>query len=129
MSTIVSIKTASGQKRYKAKIQRAGFRTRCKNFPAYRSAEQWATKTESEMLGGIYVDRSALEKITLYASLERYIDEFTIGEKGVVQELGRIRRWQKHPIANCALANISTRDFLDYIDERREEDEVCDQTL
>ena len=81
------------------------------------------------MLGGIYVDRSALEKITLHAALERYINEFTIGKKGVVQELGRIRRWQKHPIANCALANISTQDFLDYIDERREEDEVCDQTL
>jgi len=129
MSTIVSIKTSNGQNRYKAKIQRAGFRTRCKNFPTRRSAEQWATKTESEMLNGIYVDRSSLEKITLRDALERYIKEFTLGKKGVVQELGRIRRWQAHPIADCALANICTQDFLDFIDERREEDEVCDQTL
>ena len=129
MSTIVSIKTSNGQNRYKAKIQRAGFRTRCKNFPTRRSAEQWATKTESEMLGGVYVDRSSLEKITLGAALDRYVKEFTNRKKGAVQELGRIRRWQAHPIANCALSNISTQDFLDYIDERREEDEVADQTL
>ena len=58
MSTIVALKTANGQKRYKAKIQRVGHRTRCKNFPTRRSAEQWATKTESEMLNGIYVDGS-----------------------------------------------------------------------
>lgn len=129
MSTIVSIKTASGQKRYKAKIQRAGFRTRCKNFPTRRSAEQWATKTESEMLNGIYVDRSALEKITLHDALERYVNEFTLGKKGATQELGRIRRWQAHPLSNCSLCNITSQDFLDYIDDRREDDEVADQTL
>lgn len=129
MSTIVSIRTANGQKRYKAKIQRSGFRTRCKNFPSRRDAELWAIKTESQMLSGIYVDRAALEKVTLHAALERYIKEFTNQKKGMVQELGRIRRWQAHSIANCALANISTQDFLDFIDERREEDEVCDQTL
>ena len=44
MSTIGSIKTASGQNRYKAKIQRAGFRARCKNFPTRRSAKQGATE-------------------------------------------------------------------------------------
>ena len=84
MSTIVSIKTSNGQNRYKAKIQRAGFRTRCKNFPTRRSAEQWATKTESEMLGGVYVDRSSLEKITLGAALDRYVKEFTNRKKGAM---------------------------------------------
>ena len=129
MSTIVALKTANGQKRYKAKIQCVGHRTRCKNFPTRRSAEQWATKTESEMLNGIYVDGSSLEKITPHDALERYVNEFTLGKKGATQELGRIRRWQAHPLANCALCNITSQDFLDFIDERREDDGVADQTL
>ena len=86
MSTIVALKTVNGQKRYKAKIQRSGYRTRCKNFPTRRDAEQWAVKTESEMLNGIYVDRRSLEKITLGAALDRYVKEFTNKKKGAAQE-------------------------------------------
>ncbi|HXU94710.1 MAG TPA: hypothetical protein VFP33_13750, partial [Gallionella sp.] len=71
MATIV--KTPSGT--YKALVRRQGWPTASKNFRTKRDAEDWARRTEDEMVRGVYIQRSASERLTLKNALERYLRE------------------------------------------------------
>lgn len=53
--------------------------------------------TESEMVRGIWRDRSEAESTTLKEAIKKYGEEVSEGKKGVNQELCRIRRWLKNP--------------------------------
>jgi hypothetical protein len=68
MATIV--KTPSGT--YKALVRRQGWPTTSKTFRTKRDAEDWARRTEDEMVRGVYVQRSPSERLTLEKALERY---------------------------------------------------------
>lgn len=71
MATIV--KTPSGT--YKALIRRQGWPTTSKSFRTKRDAEDWARRTEDEMVRGVYIQRSPSERLTLKNALERYLRE------------------------------------------------------
>lgn len=71
MATIV--KTPSGT--YKALVRRQGWPTVSKNFRTKRDAEDWGRRTEDEMVRGVYIQRSASERLTLKNALERYLRE------------------------------------------------------
>ncbi|MGD1326046.1 site-specific integrase [Pandoraea pnomenusa] len=73
MATIV--KTASGT--WKAVIRKAGFPTNAKTFRLKKDAEDWARRTEDEMVRGLYVQRAPSERLTFEKAMARYLADVT----------------------------------------------------
>lgn len=73
MATLV--KTPSGT--WKAVIRKTGWPTASKTFRTKRDAEDWARRTEDEMVRGVYIQRAPAERMTLEAALQRYLREVT----------------------------------------------------
>ena len=57
---------------WKAVIRKRGWPTVIKTFRTKRDAEDWARRTEDEMVRGVYIDRAASERLLLKKALERY---------------------------------------------------------
>lgn len=81
MATLV--KTPSGT--WKALIRKNGWPTVAKTFRTKRDAEDWSRRTEEEMVRGVYIRRSGLEKMTLEAALKRYLSDITPTKKPSTQ--------------------------------------------
>lgn len=73
MATIV--KTPSGT--WKAVIRKTGWPTTSKTFRTKRDAEDWARRTEDEMVRGLFVQRAPSERLTLETAMRRYLAEVT----------------------------------------------------
>jgi len=116
-----------GDYQYQVTIRRKGFPKQCKTFESRREAEAWAKVVESEMIRGVFTNRSELERTTLGALLERYGDEVTVEKRGARQERGRIRHWMSNPLAQRSLASLQSKDFADY--RRAREKEVSAHTV
>src|SRR3546814_6058216 len=84
MATIV--KTPSGT--WKALIRKTGWPTTAKTFRTKRDAEDWARRTEDEMVRGMYIHRAPAERMTLEAALKRYLREVTPTKRASTQ-IGR----------------------------------------
>ena len=56
-------KTPSGT--WKATIRRVGWPTSAKTFRTKRDAEDWARRTEDEMVRGVFIQRAPSEKTTV----------------------------------------------------------------
>ncbi|MES9841955.1 MAG: hypothetical protein ABW134_15470 [Candidatus Thiodiazotropha endolucinida] len=87
MATIV--KTPSNS--WKAVIRRKGWPTTAKTFRTKRDAEDWARRTEDEMVRGVYVRRSPSEKLSVQEALERYQREITPGKRPSTQRAEKMR--------------------------------------
>ncbi len=66
-------KTPSGT--WKAAIRKRGWPTSIKTFRTRRDAQDWARKTEDEMVRGVYIDRAPSERMDLKSALARYLSE------------------------------------------------------
>jgi hypothetical protein len=64
MATIV--KTSSGT--WKALIRKTGWPATAKTFRTKRDAEDWARRTEDEMVRGVYIQRAPAERMTVEAA-------------------------------------------------------------
>ena len=71
MATIV--KTPSGT--WKALIRKTGWPATAKTFRTKRDAEDWARRTEDEMVHGVYIQRRPSERMTIEDALKRYLSE------------------------------------------------------
>jgi hypothetical protein len=111
MATIVR----RGDGQYLAKIRKNGFPFLCKTFPDRRLAEQWTTVTEADMLRSEFIQRKAVEVLTLFKVLDKYAAEKTADKKGEKQELVRIKRMQQHNLAKKPVSNITTECIEAYI--------------
>lgn len=85
MATIV--KTPSGT--WKAVIRKIGWPTTAKTFRTKRDAEDWARRTEDEMVRGVYLSRAPSEKLTVSAALKRYMEEVSVTKKATTQRSER----------------------------------------
>ncbi|NYH13798.1 tyrosine-type recombinase/integrase [Paraburkholderia bryophila] len=94
MATIT--KTPSGT--WKALIRRVGWPTTAKTFRTKSDAEDWARRTEDEMVRGLFIQRAPSEKTTVSAALERYRREIVPTKKANTQrrEAARIRELAFH---------------------------------
>ena len=107
---------------YQAKIRRKGYPTQNKTFRTKKEAEAWATVVESEMVRGVWRDRSESESTTLKDCLVRYIQEVIPSKKGDGRrETGFARQWTDRPIAKRFMAAIRGRDVADAIREMEAE--------
>lgn len=73
MATIV--KTPSGT--WKALIRKTGWPATAKTFRTKRDAEDWARRTEDEMVRGVYIQRAPSERMTIEDALKRYLSEIS----------------------------------------------------
>lgn len=71
MATIVKMPSGT----WKAVIPKIGWPTTAKTFRTKRDAEDWARRTEDEMVRGVYLSRAPSEKLTVAAALKRYMEE------------------------------------------------------
>lgn len=97
MATIV--KSPAGT--WKAVIRKAGWPTASKTFRTKRDAEDWARRTEDQMVRGVYIQRAPAERMSVETALKRYLKEVTptkrqstqIGERkkaqALIQHLGK----------------------------------------
>jgi integrase len=83
------IKRPSGN--WKAIIRKAGWPLKAKTFRTQRDAEDWARRTEDEMVRGVHIVRAAAERLTLAEALKRYTAEVTPTKRPSSQE-GEFRR-------------------------------------
>ena len=115
MATIV--KTPSGT--WKAVIRKQGWPTAAKSFRTKRDAEDWARRTEDEMVRGVYLSRAPSEKLTVSAALERYIEEVSATKKPTTQRSESFSA--KHLEAffgKYSMAAVSAELVAKYRDER-----------
>lgn len=115
MATIV--KTPSGT--YKALVRRQGWPTTSKNFRTKRDAEDWARRTEDEMVRGVYIQRSASERLTLRNALGRYLREVSpTKSKGSHESDVTRSKPLISSLGSYSLAAISSDLVAKYRDER-----------
>jgi hypothetical protein len=68
-----------------------GWPTSTLTFRAKRDAEDWARRTEDEMIRGVYVRRSSSEKILVQDVLKRYLKEITPTKRPSTQRAEMMR--------------------------------------
>lgn len=107
-----------GDLQWEAQIRKKGFDSVSKTFNTRAKAEDWAKVIESEMVRGIFVDRSEAEGTTLSEALERYEREVSKAKKGYEQEKWRIKAWRGGPLAKRSLASLRGADFSKWRDDR-----------
>lgn len=115
MATLV--KTPSGT--WKAVIRKTGFPTSAKTFRIKRDAEDWARRTEDEMVRGVYIQRGSAERMTVSAALNRYLAEVS-PSKRPSSAASDIRRSKSliHSLGKYSLAALTPEIIAKYRDER-----------
>ncbi len=99
---------------YQAKIRKKGYPTQNRTFRTKKDAESWATVVESEMVRGVWRDRSEAESTTLKACLKRYLAEVTPKKKSK-GESWYVQAWMTRPIASMFMASIRGKDLASEI--------------
>jgi len=113
------IKTPSST--WKAVIRRKGWPTTAKTFRTKRDAEDWARRTEDEMVRGVYIRRSPSQKISLKDALDRYIKEITPTKRASTQRAEKMRaKPLTAKLGNYSLVSLSPDVIAAYRDERLE---------
>ena len=102
---------------WQAQIKRKGFPLQVKTFRTKAEAKEWATVTESEMMRGVFVQRTESEQTTVHDLLSRYADEVLPNLKGGHKELSRIKALQAG-LGKYSLAAINSSIIAKYRDKR-----------
>lgn len=110
-------KTPSGT--WKATIRRVGWPTAAKTFRTKRDAEDWARRTEDEMVRGVFIQRAPSEKTTVADALDRYEREIVPTKKASTQrrEGARIRELKAN-FGKYSLAAVTPDLVSRYRDDR-----------
>ncbi len=74
-------KTQAGT--WKAIIRKTGWPVTIKTFRTKTDAQDWARRTEDEMVRGVNIERAASERMTLKAAFTRYLAEVSPNKKAV----------------------------------------------
>ncbi len=118
MATIT--RTPSGT--WKALVRKKGWPAAIKTFRTKRDAQDWARRTEDEMVRGVYIHRAPSERLTLRDALIRYRAEVTPTKRPSTQQ--RERRCAavlEKRLGDYALAAITQDVVAAYRDERLKE--------
>ncbi len=113
------IKTPSGT--WKANIRKVGWPTASKTFRIKRDAEDWARRTEDEMVQNVFIPRGPSERLTLKNALDRYLKEVSVtkSEKSQKGEIGTAKRLTEK-LGKYSLAALTPDLVAEYRDLRLE---------
>lgn len=90
-----------------------------RSFPTEREALDWSQALEADLKRAQHTDKRLLDSTTLDELIERYIREVSPKKLGSRQEIVRLERWRKHPLASRPLSKCLPKDFADHIAARR----------
>lgn len=117
MATIV--KTESGT--WKALVRKTGWPTTSKTFRTKRDAEDWARRTEDEMVRGVYIQRTPSEKMSVLEAFERYEREVMPTKADETQDKEQSRlRLLKSEFGKYSLASLTPNIVAKFRDMRLE---------
>ena len=102
---------------WQAIIRKRGFPSQTKTFRTKRDAEAWAKVTESEMVRGVFIQRTESERTLLSDLLNRYAKEVVPTLKGGDRDMSRIRTLNAH-LGKYAVASITSALVAQYRDMR-----------
>ncbi len=66
---------------WKALIRKRGWPTAIKTFRTKRDAQDWARRSEDEMVRGVYIDRADASQLLLKTAMDRYLSEVSSTKK------------------------------------------------
>lgn len=118
-----------GPYQYQAQIRREGYPSQFKTFETKTEADAWVKVIESEMIRGVFIDRTKAERTSLGEALTLYLAEVTPHKKSAESESSLIARLQKNPLAKRSMASLRGMDFAAYRDARRDNDKVSANTI
>jgi integrase len=104
---------------WRAQVRRKGYPKESRTFDTKSEADAWARLVESEMDRGVFISRRQEESTTLFEALERYGREVAAEKGSDENRQGKIRRWQRNPLASRLLSTLRGADFAEYRDTRR----------
>jgi hypothetical protein len=111
------VKTPSGT--WKAVIRKAGWPTTIKTFRLKKDADDWARRTEDEMVRGLFIQRAASERMTFEMAMKRYLVEVTPTKRPLPQNAERKRSTLLlEYFGKYSLAAINTELIASYRDLR-----------
>ena len=115
MATLV--KTPAGT--WKAVIRKRGWPVVFKTFRVKRDAQDWARRTEDEMVRGVFIDRADAQRMTLQDALKRYQQEVTPTKRAwtAKSEINRARKLTSE-LGKYSLAAITPDIVAQYRDKR-----------
>ncbi len=104
---------------WKAIIRKVGWPTTSKTFRTKRDADDWARRTEDEMVRGVYIQRSPSERLTFAEAIGRYLKEVSVTKSPFTQrgETSKAKQLSK-TFGKYSLAAITPDIIAKYRDER-----------
>ena len=110
---------------WKAVIRKRGWPTTIKTFRTKRDAQDWARRTEDEMVRGMYIDRAGADRILLKNAMDRYLREVSSTKKPTTERAEKHKaKALKEKLGNYSLAAITPDLVAEYRDARLNEDKA-----
>jgi len=106
---------------WKAIVRKRGWPTTIKTFRTKRDAQDWARRTEDEMVRGVYIDRAESDRLLLKQALDRYLGEVSATKKPSTHSAERHKaKALKAELGDYSLAAITPDLVAGYRDKRLE---------
>ena len=104
---------------WKAMIRKRGWPTTIKTFRTKRDAQDWARRTEDDMVRGVHIDRAGSDRILLTHALDRYLREVSSTKRATTAYAeGHKAKALKESLGAYSLAAITPDLVAKYRDER-----------
>jgi integrase len=104
--------------RWQARVQRKGQKDLAKSFINKPDAEKWARNVEVEIDRGTYINTDYAQKTLFKEILQNYLDDVAPNMRSADNQIIRVKKLMKHPIAEVNMAHLSPKHIADYRDER-----------
>ena len=102
-------------------IRKRGWPTTIKTFRTKRDAQDWARRTEDEMVRGVYIDRAGSDRLLLGHALDRYLREVSSTKRATTAYAeGHKSKALKESLGEYSLAAITPDLVAQYRDKRLE---------
>ncbi len=104
---------------WKAMIRKRGWPTTIKTFRTKRDAQDWARRTEDDMVRGVYIDRAGSDRLLLRCALDRYLREVSSTKRATTAYAeGHKAKALKESLGAYSLAAITPDLVAKHRDER-----------
>lgn len=104
---------------WKAIIRKNGWPTTIKTFRTKRDAQDWARRTEDEMVRGVYINRADASQLLLRKALDRYLQDVSSTKKPSTYAAEQHKaKALKAALGNYSLAALNPSLIAGYRDQR-----------
>lgn len=104
---------------YQARIRKAGFPNRSKNFPTKDQAKDWAAEVEKEMKKHDYQDPKVLSTTYVAGLIDRYNEAHSDPEKPLGKNKVNTLRRLHRMLGEVKVAEISAKTLTAFIEDRK----------